>query len=116
MNPGGLCLSLMNRVGSSGGMSVTASPAGVDALGSGSTTTPPIMATPSGGVAPYTYAWTYQGGDPTVAIDSPATAATTFTATVTGGDNKLAFFVCTVTDSGALSAQSNQVTATISGN
>lgn len=97
-------------------MSVVAAPSFVEALGSGSISTNSTTATVTGGTPPYTYAWSYNGGDPTVTIDSPALATTSFSGSVIGGDLLISYFVCDVTDSGALGARSNQVVAQIQGN
>jgi hypothetical protein len=97
-------------------MTVTTDPTYVEAAGVGSVTTGACTATPIGGVGPYTYAWGTFGGDPGIAIDSAATAATTFTATVSGTDSLLAYFVCTVTDSGTSAASSSPVAVEIRAN
>ncbi len=74
--------------------------AGNDA-GTGTATTNATTITPSGGVAPYTYAWTtlsYDGGVPPN-INAPTSATTTFTQTSIGpGVFIFASFRCTVTD------------------
>lgn len=70
-------------------------------FGSGTATTDESVATPTGGTAPYTYAWTlisYTAGVPPT-IDSPSADTTTFTQTGIGpGDGFFAVFRCTVTD------------------
>ena len=55
---------------------------------------------PTGGIPPYSYAWTKTAGG-AVAADAPAAATTTFTATalVGGAAPRTANFRCTVTDS-----------------
>lgn len=77
-------------------------------------TTTSTTATPTGGIAPYTYSWTIVDvttGD--WAIDSPATASTTFSSFfVAPGSNALATFQCTVTDAIGSTAGTNIVTAT----
>ena len=86
---------------SGGGFTATASPTFVskfDSLGAGSKTTDSTTVTPSGGVAPYTYAWAKKSGD-TIAPNSAAAATTTFTGTVTAGQFKSGVYTCTVTDS-----------------
>jgi hypothetical protein len=69
-------------------------------------TTGLVLATPSGGIAPYTYAWTQVGTTPyTWTINSPAAASTSFTAgTVGAGVSTEAEFKVTVTDSGGQTA------------
>jgi hypothetical protein len=67
-------------------------------------TTSSTTVTPSGGTAPYTYAWALLTGD-TLTVNSPTAATTTFTATgLTSGQSKSATYRCTVTDSAALTA------------
>lgn len=104
----GLC-SLFYRGGTSGGLSVVASPANLGGS-SGQTTVGPSVAMPIGGTAPYTYAWTYYTGDLSVTAGSPTAASTNFSIpSLLPGDSTSAIFYCTVTDSGANVAQSNQV-------
>jgi hypothetical protein len=69
----------------------------------GPQTTSSVTVTPSGGVAPYTYAWTKVSGD-TVTIDSPAAATTTFTGTPPENSTLSGTYKCTVTDSTPASA------------
>lgn len=65
-------------------------------------TTSSCTATPTGGLAPFTYSWTTlsQSGLTGFTINSPSSASTTFTATVTAGDGHTGFanVRCTVTD------------------
>ncbi len=101
---------------SGGGFIAVASPAFVsklDSLGAGLKTTDGTTVTPSGGVAPYTYAWTKKSGD-TIAPDSAAAATTTFTATVTDQQIKSAVYTCTVTDSTGGTALTTTVDVSIS--
>jgi hypothetical protein len=68
----------------------------------GTATTNLTVVTPTGGTAPYSYAWTLvshtSGTNPT--IGTPANNNTTFTQTGLGtGANEEAVFRCTVTDS-----------------
>lgn len=70
--------------------------------GSGTVTTDAATATPVGGVAPYTYAWSidvFDGPGPPTA-NSPTSATTTFTQTgLAPGGSALANWICDVTDS-----------------
>lgn len=70
-------------------------------------------ATPLGGTGPYTYLWEQVGGDPNITIGSNTASSTDFSATVSGSDYITGYFVCTITDSAAHSAATNQVTAVI---
>lgn len=83
------------------GPSMTASaPSGVATVSytNASMTSATVTCTPSGGVSPYTYAWTITSGSAT--INSPSTASTTFSKTVGGFDApEYATARCTVTDS-----------------
>lgn len=69
--------------------------------GTGTAQSGAATAAPSGGVGPYTYAWTTESftGPVPPNIDSPTTAATTFTQTgIPSGDGYSAVFRCTITD------------------
>lgn len=56
-------------------------------------------ATPSGGLAPFTYSWVHLSGA-TMTINTPSSASTTFTASgVADGATVTATFRCTATDS-----------------
>ncbi len=68
-------------------------------LTSGAVTTPSVTVTPTGGTGPYVYAWTYDSGDAGFTANSPSSASTTFTGTVAAGEDKVAVWRCTVTDS-----------------
>lgn len=61
-------------------------------------------ATPTGGTAPYTYAWTKVSGD-TMTATNPTSASTAFRLGVGPGDVKTATYRCTVTDKNGLTAQ-----------
>jgi hypothetical protein len=67
----------------------------------GSETTPAAVASPSGGLAPYTYAWTFSVGGASIVITSPTAASTTFSASglSSAGETRSGTAVCTVTDS-----------------
>lgn len=73
-----------------------------------------VIVTPSGGIAPYTYAWTQYGTSPyTWAIGSAATATTNFTCNaVPAGVSTSVQFLITVTDSAGNMAH-GLVTATV---
>lgn len=60
-------------------------------------------ATPTGGTAPYTYAWAKVSGD-TLTVTAPTSASTSFRAGVLPGDVKFANYRCTVTDKNGLTA------------
>jgi hypothetical protein len=82
--------------GGGGTLSLSASPSSLYTTSfSSSMTSDPCTITPSGGLAPYTYAWTMIAG--TAGITSPTFATTTFTKTTSGIANVTAR--CTVTDS-----------------
>ena len=71
-----------------------------------SVTTGSVTVTPSGGSAPYTYAWTNVSGT-TATVNSATSATTTFTrnaAGSNGGTNYTGVYRCTVTDSAARTA------------
>jgi hypothetical protein len=85
----------------SGGLTVSISPTSLNTDFAGTPiTSAGATATPSGGTATYSYAWTKVSGD-TVTINSPTSATTTFTAAVIAGHSKAATYRCTVTDSTA---------------
>jgi hypothetical protein len=52
----------------------------------------------TGGVGPFTYAWTRQSGSVAITATAPSSATTSFTATVAVADSFTAVFICTVTD------------------
>jgi hypothetical protein len=65
--------------------------------GAGAVTSNSVTITPSVGLAPYTYAWTYISGT-VLTVTSPTAAATTFSTTLTNGQSVSAVYRCTVTD------------------
>jgi len=81
-------------------MTASASPTSLYKSGlTASQTTASTTVTPSGGVSPYTYAWTLLSGD-TLTVNSPSAATTTFSKTgMLPGDSFDATYRCTVTDS-----------------
>lgn len=77
-----------------------------------SITTAVASCTPSGGTAPYTYAWSTTDAD--FVANSPDTAATSFTGSGVGPSGlKNASFICTVTDANGEVAVSNSVIAKV---
>ena len=80
-------------------MSVAITPNPAFGRGTGYVTSNTITATPTGGLAPFTYSWTVVSSAPRlVTINSPATASTTATADVSGGDVNFTL-QCVATDS-----------------
>ena len=65
--------------------------------GDSTATTNSITVTPTGGTAPYTYAWTKTSGDGTVV--SPTKATTRFSQFLYNNTAASGVFLCTVTDS-----------------
>lgn len=81
-------------------LSVTASPDAVNGtrFGAGVVTTSSTTATPSGGRAPYTYAWAYVSGDSGFSATAPTAATTAFQITVGPSDDRVSNWRVTVTD------------------
>jgi Putative phage tail protein/SprB repeat len=81
-------------------MTASASPTYLYKTGpTASQTTASVTVTPSGGVSPYTYAWTLLSGS-ALTVNSPTAATTTFSKTgMISGDSFDATYRCTVTDS-----------------
>lgn len=74
-------------------------------LGTGAVTTDSATVTPSGGTGPYTYAWAYVSGYASFTTNSPTSATTTWTGSITlPGQDRSAVYRCTVTDSLAATA------------
>jgi hypothetical protein len=93
-----------------GGMTAAASPTSLYTSSfSSPITSSSTTVTPTGGTAAYTYAWTKVSGD-TLTVNSPTSASTTFSASVTS--SKTAIYRCTVTDSLATTATAD-VTITL---
>lgn len=94
-------------------LSLAISPTGVgirvsDSVGPLTLQTPSATATPSGGLGPFTYSWQLLSSSVVTnpVINSPASATTTFTATVPDTDMSGTMDCrCTVTDSLGSSAQ-----------
>jgi hypothetical protein len=82
-----------------GALSATANVSSVYGTGQAGTviTTGGVTITPTGGTAPYTYAWAKQSGD-TVNVTAPTAATTTFSQTGGAGEVFNATYCCTVTD------------------
>lgn len=58
-----------------------------------------VTATPTGGLAPFTYSWVRTSGSTDIDVNSPAAASTTFTGAGLDADTlTTATFTCTVTD------------------
>jgi hypothetical protein len=66
--------------------------------GAGSVTTTGVLASPIGGTAPFTYAWTYVSGDATLSATASTSANTQWTGSVTIGDDKESVWKCVITD------------------
>ena len=88
---------------------VSTSTAAAASIGNGPYTTNAVVVTASGGVSPYTYAWTKVSGG-TVTISSATATSVTWSASGTAPETKAAVWKCsvtdaigTVTDSGAVS-------------
>lgn len=72
------------------------SPQGRDRTNVGFAVTNSVTATPSGGVLPYAYSWALLSG--VGVADSPNSASTTFTGSVSEGESLTGTFRVTVTD------------------
>lgn len=93
--------------GGGSGLIASASPDEVSKTSSVSPmTTPSTTCTASGGTSPYTYHWAMAGGT----INSPTSATTNFTKSLSPGGTFTGSAVCTVTDSLGATAASNAVT------
>jgi hypothetical protein len=66
----------------------------------------PITATPTGGLGPYTYAWTRVSGSTGAAL-SPTSATSQFRAFITSVGEFTSTFLCTVTDANGNTATDN---------
>jgi hypothetical protein len=89
-----------------------ASPANVSAhtLNPAQITTPvTTVAVTSGGIAPFTFRWSFASGGAGITITSPNTQSTAFTAFVSSGDDFEGDAICTVTDSVGTVGVSNGV-------
>lgn len=92
-------INAVTTAASSGALTATADKSAVvgTRVGAGTATTATVTITPSGGTAPYTYAWAKKSGD-TIAPTAATSAATAFSGSVTVGELKKAAYTCTVTD------------------
>jgi hypothetical protein len=79
----------------------------------GTVTTGSVTATPTGGLAPFTYAWARISGDP-AAANAPTNATTSFSLFLNDPVNAEAVFRCTVTDALGSTAAAD-VTASFQG-
>ena len=86
--------------GTSSALAVTITPGYLykSRTGTGSITSATDTGSATGGVGSYTYAWTYVSGD-SYTINSPSSAGTTFTTTLSSGATKSGVYRCTATDS-----------------
>lgn len=76
---------------------------------------PPVAVTASGGTPPYTYLWTIVAGSGGVTIDYPTFTDTTFSGSNNlDGTTKWATVICTVTDSVAATAQTDEIAVQLS--
>jgi hypothetical protein len=78
--------------------------------GTGTATTSIVTATPTGGTAPYTYAWSLvdTDGTPNPDADNPTSAATSFTQTGMNPDDYIASnWLLTVTDTNGVTTTAN---------
>ena len=77
----------------------------------------PVIATPVGGQAPFTYLWSRVAPDAHAwSINNGTTASATFSTTAAAGASWVAQFKCTVTDAAGNSADSDVVEVTASNN
>lgn len=87
---------------------------GIYVSGTLTLTTTACVASPSGGVATYTYLWTRVSGSSSINITSATSASTTFSSAFTGGGQlRSAVFKCTIQDSAGQTADTATVSVTI---
>ena len=119
-------ISIRNFYGTSNVPALSASASPTDVSGfdtvtapdNSTATTDPTTVTPSGGVSPYTYAWTYVSGS-TATVNSSTSATTTFSRTVfidfSGQQiDRTGVYRCTVTDSASQTATADVTVNTTS--
>lgn len=68
------------------------------ALGPATLTTGVTTCSATGGISPYTFAWSWQSGGASIVITSPSTASTAFSASISPGSDFTGTAQCTVTD------------------
>jgi hypothetical protein len=78
-----------------------ASPSSVSRSGASITTltTPVTTVSVTGGIGPFTFAWTFSSGGASIVITSPTTSSTAFSATIFSGSDFTGTAQCLVTDS-----------------
>lgn len=103
-------ISLNSLRGKSNAPTITISPSSLytSRSGGGSATSAAATGLGSGGAGGYTYAWTYVSGS-SYTINSPSSAATTFTTTLIAGAYKTGVYRCTVTSGGVTATADIQV-------
>jgi len=89
-------------------VSLSATSVNADVQGSGIATSAPVTATPSGGVAPFTYSWTRVSGLSSTAT-TPTAATSAFSRFVGVGESASEEWRCTVTDALGTTANSPNV-------
>ena len=85
--------------GGGGTIVLTISPSPFSRITAQHTISNTLTATPSGGLAPYTYSWTVVTSTTTFTIGSPTLATTAVTATLADNATETCTLRCTVTDS-----------------
>ncbi len=113
----GLCSLIYAGFRSTGGMSAYLTDVNLNASGvPGPISSAATTCLVSGGVGPYTYAWVYITGDATIVPAAPTNATTGFNGTIVSVDDSTsAGYVCQVTDSSLLMAQSDVANITFNG-
>lgn len=105
--------------GGGGQMTVTASPdtvlktKGTRASSLTISSTTPCVVSVTGGITPFSYAWTKVRGD-TITATNPTAASTYFSGVVSADTTLQAAFICTVTDALGATAPSNEVSVSLS--
>lgn len=101
--------------GSAPPMSLSLSPVTVYGVRSsvGTCTSSATTVTVTGGVAPYTYAWSYVSGDNTMSAVVPTGVSTGFSASLTLDQEKSAVWQCVATDNLGTPSSPVQVNVTL---
>lgn len=112
----GVLVKIWGEEGAGGTLTVSASPANVYGGKSSKfavdVDTPPVTATPAGGVPPYTYAWTLSVGTGWTILDDDAATTAFRASSVAAAATKTATFEIEVTDSlGATATDTVEATA-----